>query len=158
GNPSDALVLAKLEARGWRPSPAVEGGQYLRRLYADVLGLPPTVAEQEAYLKDTSPDATERVIDNLLARAGYGERWGRHWLDLARYAETNGYERDAVKPSVWRYRDYVIRAFNADKPYDRFILEQLAGDELPDANAETLVASGFSRVGAWDAEPADEKA
>jgi hypothetical protein len=91
----------------------------------------------------------------LLGRTSYGERWGRHWLDLARYAETNGYERDAAKPSVWRYRDYVIAAFNADKPYDRFIREQLAGDELPDANADTLIATGFLRLGPWDDEPAD---
>jgi hypothetical protein len=156
-NPIDAFVLAKLEARGWKPSPPVERRRFLRRLYADVLGLPPTPAEQDAYLKDASPEATNRVVEDLLARSGYGERWGRHWLDLARYAETNGYERDAVKPSVWRYRDYVIRALNEDKPYNRFILEQLAGDELPDANVETLVACGFSRLGAWDDEPADEK-
>ena len=98
-----------------------------------------------------------RLVDELLARPAYGERWARHWLDLVRFAETNGYERDATKPNAWRYRDYVIRAFNDDKPFDRFILEQLAGDELPDATAETLIATGFYRLGPWDDEPADPK-
>jgi hypothetical protein len=97
------------------------------------------------------------VVADLLSRPGYGERWARHWLDLVRYAETNGYERDATKPHVWRYRDYVIRSLNEDKPFDRFILEQLAGDELPEANAETLIAAGFFRLGPWDDEPADPK-
>jgi hypothetical protein len=96
-------------------------------------------------------------VDELLARPSYGERWGRHWLDLVRYAETNGYERDATKPNAWRYRDYVIRAFNDDKPFDRFLREQLAGDELPDASDETLVATGYYRLGPWDDEPADPK-
>ena len=99
------------------------------------------------------------MIDNLLARPAYGERWARHWLDLVRYAESNGYERDAAKPFAWRYRDYVIRAFNADKPFDRFVLEQIAGDELPedDHTAENLVATGYYRLGPWDDEPADPK-
>ena len=95
----------------------------------------------------------------MLARPAYGERWARHWLDLVRYAESNGYERDAAKPFAWRYRDYVIRAFNADKPFDRFVLEQLAGDELPEGEIppETLVATGYYRLGPWDDEPADPK-
>ena len=93
----------------------------------------------------------------LLARPGYGERWGRHWLDLVRYAESNGYERDGAKPHVWRYRDYVIRALNEDKPFNRFATEQLAGDELPGATAETLIATGYYRLGPWDDEPADPK-
>jgi len=88
--------------------------------------LPPTLAEQDAFLKNPSPEALDRVIDELLARPSYGERWGRHWLDLVRYAETNGYERDAARPHIWRYRDYVIQAFNDDKPFNRFIMEQLA--------------------------------
>ncbi len=96
-------------------------------------------------------------MERLLASPHYGERWARHWLDLVRYADTNGYERDADKPHVWRYRDYVIRSLNADKPYDRFVLEQLAGDELPDAGSETLLATGFCRLGPWDDEPADPK-
>ncbi|HSH17531.1 MAG TPA: DUF1549 domain-containing protein, partial [Verrucomicrobiae bacterium] len=98
------------------------------------------------------------LIDQLLARPAYGERWARHWLDLVRYADSNGYERDAAKPFVWRYRDYVIRALNDDKPMDRFILEQIAGDELPDATAETIIATGFHRLGHWDDEPADPAA
>ena len=154
-NPIDHFILAKLEERGWTPSPAAEKRVVLRRGFLDLTGLPPTLAEQDTFLADKSPDAFAKLVDDLLARASYGERWGRHWLDLARYAESNGYERDAPKPSVWRYRDYVISAFNTDKPYDRFIREQIAGDELPDANAETLIATGFHRLGPWDDEPAD---
>jgi hypothetical protein len=129
----------------------------LRRIYLDVIGMPPSLAEQEAFLQSPTPAALDRVVSDLLARPAYGERWGRHWLDLVRYAETNGYERDATKPHGWRYRDYVIRSLNDDKPFDRFVLEQLAGDELPDANAETLTATGFYRLGPWDDEPADPK-
>ena len=154
-NPIDHFILAKIEERGWQPSPAAEKRVALRRVFLDLTGLPPTLGEQDAFLGEKSPDAFAKLVDDLLARTSYGERWGRHWLDLARYAESNGYERDAAKPSVWRYRDYVISAFNTDKPYDRFIREQIAGDELPDANAETLIATGFHRLGPWDDEPAD---
>jgi hypothetical protein len=154
-NPIDAFVLEKLEARGWQPSPAAEPYQLLRRFHLDLTGLPPSIGEQKAFLKDPTAKALDSVIDSLLARETYGERWARHWLDVVRYADTNGYERDAIKPHAWRYRDYVIRAFNNDKPYDRFIVEQLAGDELPDRDAETLIATGFNRLGAWDDEPAD---
>ena len=154
-NPIDHFILAKIEERGWQPSPAAEKRVALRRVFLDLTGLPPTLAEQDTFLADKSPDAFSKLVDDLLSRTSYGERWGRHWLDLARYAESNGYERDAAKPSVWRYRDYVISAFNTDKPYDRFIREQIAGDELPDANAETLIATGFHRLGPWDDEPAD---
>lgn len=153
--PLDAFVLARLEQDGWRPNPPAERRRLLRRLFLDLTGVPPTLDEQDQFLSDDSPEAFERVVDDLLSRPSYGERWGRHWLDLVRYAETNGYERDGAKPSVWRFRDYVIDAFNADKPYDRFIVEQLAGDELPDANAETIIATGFHRLGPWDDEPAD---
>ena len=154
-NSIDHFILAKIEERGWQPSPSAEKRVLLRRVFLDLTGLPPTLAEQDKFLADNSPDAFAKLVDDLLSRTSYGERWGRHWLDLARYAETNGYERDAAKPSVWRYRDYVITAFNSDKPYDRFIREQVAGDELPDANAETLIATGFHRLGPWDDEPAD---
>ncbi len=154
-NPIDQFILAKLQTKGWKPSPAAQPHALLRRMYLDLLGLPPTLAEQETFLKNPSPAAFDRLVDELLDRPAYGERWARHWLDLVRYAETNGYERDGVKPNVWRYRDYVIRSFNNDKPFDRFILEQLAGDELDDANAETLIATGYYRLGAWDDEPAD---
>jgi hypothetical protein len=153
--PIDSFVLAKLEEKGWRPNPAAESNDLLRRLYLDVIGLPPTIAEQEGFLADPSPERFDEQANRLLRRPGYGERWARHWLDLVRYAESNGYERDAEKPHVWRYRDYVIDALNNDKPYDRFVLEQLAGDELADASAETAIATGFFRLGPWDDEPAD---
>ncbi|MBI3417849.1 MAG: PSD1 domain-containing protein [Verrucomicrobia bacterium] len=154
-NPIDHFVLAKLEERGWEPSPAASPRAWLRRVYLDVIGLPPTLAEQEKFLKQPKARDFDQLIDDLLARPAYGERWARHWLDLVRYAESNGYERDATKPQVWRYRDYVIDSFNRDKPYNRFIREQLAGDELPDANAEMLIATGYHRLGPWDDEPAD---
>ncbi len=156
-NSIDAFVLARLEKEGWKPSPPAAPRALLRRVYFDLIGLPPTLEEQEAFLREPSAEHLDRVAESLLARPAHGERWGRHWLDLVRYAESNGYERDAAKPHAWRYRDYVIRSFNADKPFDRFILEQLAGDELPDANAETLVATGYYRLGPWDDEPADPK-
>ncbi len=154
-NSIDAFVLARLEARGWNPAQPAGSGALMRRMHLDLTGMPPNLSEQDAFLKDGSPAAFDRLIEALLVRPAYGERWGRHWLDLVRYAETNGYERDAIKPSVWRYRDYVIAAFNHDKPFDRFILEQLAGDEIPDSNAETLTATGYYRLGPWDDEPAD---
>ena len=154
-NPIDAFVLAKLEQRGWKPAGPATPRALLRRLCLDLIGLPPTPEEQQALLKDPSPESFDRLVDDLLQRPGYGERWGRHWLDLVRYAETNGYERDRTKPHVWRYRDYVIRAFNRDKPYNQFIIEQLAGDEVEDVSPETLIALGYNRLGPWDDEPAD---
>jgi hypothetical protein len=154
-NEIDAFVVHKLEQRGWRPAPAAPAHALARRMYLDLLGLPPTLKEQQALLDDPSHDAFDALVDQLLDRPGYGERWGRHWLDLVRFAETNGYERDAIKPHVWRYRDYTIRSFNEDKPYDQFILEQLAGDELSDSSTETLIATGFFRLGPWDDEPAN---
>ena len=154
-NPIDAFVLARLEARGWKPSPPAGPRQLLRRLYLNLVGLPPNLEEQEAFLKDPSEAAFIATIDDLLERPAYGERWARHWLDLVRYAESNGYERDGAKPHAWKYRDYVIRSLNRDKPFDRFVLEQLAGDELPDASAQTLIATGYFRLGPWDDEPAD---
>ncbi len=154
-NPIDAFVLEKLEKRGWKPSNPATPRALLRRIYLDLIGLPPTLDEQEQILDAPTPQRFDELIAELLTRPGYGERWGRHWLDLVRYAETNGYERDGTKPSVWKYRDYVIRSLNQDKPYDRFILEQLAGDELPDSSAETMIATGFARLGPWDDEPAD---
>ncbi len=160
-NPIDRFVVAKLEEQGWSPSPAAEPRALMRRLFLDLTGLPPTPEEQQRFLDQfvKSPDAVERLVDDLLARPTYGERWARHWLDLVRYAESNGYERDAAKPFAWRYRDYVIRAFNSDKSFDRFLLEQLAGDELPEGEIrpETLVATGYYRLGPWDDEPADPK-
>ncbi len=153
--PIDAFILARLEAEGLRPAPPADKPTLLRRVTFDLIGLPPTPAEQQAFLADNSPEAFARVVDRLLARPEYGERWGRHWLDVARYAESNGYERDGAKPSAWRYRDYVIDAFNQDKPYDRFVREQVAGDELQDWNAQTQIATTFLRLGTWDDEPAN---
>jgi hypothetical protein len=154
-SPIDAFVLARLEAAGLRPAPPADKRTLLRRVYLDLIGLPPTPAEQRAFLADNSPEAFARVVDRLLARPEYGERWGRHWLDVVRFAESNGYERDGAKPSAWRYRDYVINVFNSDKPYDRFVREQIAGDELPDSSAETQIATTFLRLGTWDDEPAN---
>ncbi|MBL8291451.1 MAG: PSD1 domain-containing protein [Bryobacterales bacterium] len=148
-NPIDAFILARLESKGWKPAPEARPEQLVRRVFLDITGLPPTLEEQ------ARPLDWDRLVEDLLNRPAYGERWGRHWLDLVRFAESNGYERDGVKPEAWRYRDYVIASFNKDKPFDRFIAEQLAGDELPGANAETLVALGFNRLGPWDDEPAD---
>jgi len=149
-NPIDTFVLAKLEARGWRPNPRAKQSDLLRRIYLNLIGLPPSVAEQDRFEGDFDAE-----VKRLLARPEYGERWARHWLDVVRYGDTNGYERDATKPLVWKYRDYVIRAFNSDMPYDRFVIEQLAGDELPEANANTMIATGYNRLGPWDDEPAD---
>jgi hypothetical protein len=146
-NAVDAFVLARLEAAGLRPASAAPREQLLRRATLDLIGLPPTPAEVDAFVSDRSPDAWEKVVDRLLASPHYGERWGRHWLDLARFAESNGYEFDEVRPDAWRYRDYVIAAFNADKPYDRFIREQLAGDELYPDDPAALVATGFNVLG-----------
>jgi hypothetical protein len=155
--PIDAFVLARLEKASLKPSSPADRRTLLRRVYLDLIGLPPTPEEQRAFLADESPDAFAKVVDDLLARPQYGERWGRHWLDVARYAETNGYERDGAKPSAWRYRDYVIDSLNRDKPYARFLTEQLAGDEIEGSNAETQVATTFLRLGTWDDEPADPK-
>lgn len=154
-NPIDNFILARLEAKGWKPNDAAKPQALLRRVYLDIVGLPPTLVEQVEFMKAPTEAAFDMLADDLLSRPGYGERWGRHWLDLVRYADSNGYERDGAKPSVWRYRDYVIKSLNNDKPYDRFILEQLAGDELPDASAETVTALGYFRLGPWDDEPAD---
>ncbi|MBX7168768.1 MAG: DUF1549 and DUF1553 domain-containing protein [Pirellulales bacterium] len=154
-SPIDAFVLAALEDKSLDPAPQAAPLALLRRVFLDLIGLPPTVAEQAAFLADPSPAAYARVVDDLLSRPQYGERWARHWLDVVRYAESNGYERDGAKPNAWRYRDYVIASLNDDKPYDRFIIEQLAGDELPGSNAETQIATTFLRLGLWDDEPAD---
>jgi hypothetical protein len=154
-SPIDAFLLARLEKAGLQPAPPADKRTLVRRVFLDLIGLPPTPQEQQAFLDDSSPDAFARVVDRLLARPEYGERWARHWLDVARYAESNGYERDGAKPNAWRYRDYVIDSFNRDKPFDQFAREQIAGDELPGSNAETQIATTFLRLGTWDDEPAD---
>ena len=154
-NPIDAFILARLEAQGLTPAPAASKAALLRRAYFDLIGLPPTPEEVDAFLADDRPTAFAEVIDRLLASERYGERWARHWLDVVRFAETNSFERDGPKPNAWRFRDYVIQSFNQDKPYDQFIREQLAGDEMPQATSEQLIATGFYRLGLWDDEPAD---
>ncbi|MFK7820557.1 MAG: PSD1 and planctomycete cytochrome C domain-containing protein [Planctomycetaceae bacterium] len=154
-NAIDKFVLAKLEEKGLSPNTKANKVALLRRAYYDLVGLPPTPEEVRAFLADKSDSAFEKVLDNLLASEHYGEKWGRHWLDLVRYGETNSYERDGNKPYVWRYRDYVIRSFNKDKPYDQFVTEQLAGDELPNATPETIIATGYYRLGIWQDEPVD---
>jgi hypothetical protein len=154
-NPIDAYLLAKLEAKGLKPTAPASRVALVRRAYYDLTGLPPTPEQVDAFVSDTAPDAWEKLIDKLLDTPQYGEKWGRHWLDVVRYAETNGYERDGPKPFAWRFRDYVIKSFNDDKPYDQFVREQLAGDELPGHNPDAVIATGFYRLGLWDDEPAD---
>lgn len=156
--PIDAFINATLESKGIEPSGQATKRELIRRAYFDLIGLPPTANEVSSFESDTSPDAFARIIDNLLSRPEYGERWARHWLDVVRYAQSNGYERDSTKNFAWRYRDYVINALNNDKPYDRFVLEQLAGDELEDSNDESLIATGFYRLGTCDDEPDDARA
>ena len=151
----DAFVFDRLARNKLTPNGPADRRQLIRRAYYDLIGLPPSPEEVAAFMKDNSPNAFGKVIDRLLAMPQYGEKWGRHWLDLVRFAETNGYERDSKKDLIWKYRDYVIRAFNEDKPYDRFIMEQIAGDELPDKTGDSITATGFYRLGIWDDEPAD---
>ena len=153
--PIDAFVRDGLARRGLPAPSFADKRSLLRRATYGVTGLPPTEAELRAFLADDSPDAWEKVVDRLLASPHYGEHWARHWLDLVRYADTNSFERDGDKPHAWRYRDYVIRSFNDDKPYDRFVVEQLAGDELPAPSPDDLIATGYYRLGLWDDEPAD---
>ncbi len=153
--PIDRFVLARLEAKGWQPAGGVSRAKLIRRAYFDLWGLPPSPEDVQAFVADERPDAYERLIDRLLASGHYGERWARHWLDLVRFAETNGYERDALKKNAWRYRDWVIDGLNADMPYDQFVVEQLAGDELPEASDSARIATGFLRVGTFDDEPND---
>jgi hypothetical protein len=143
-NPIDRFILARLEAEGLKPSPPADRYTLVRRLYLDLIGLPPTPEETQAFVADPSPDAYERLVDRLLASPHYGERWARRWLDVARYADTNGYEKDRPR-SIWPYRVWVIDALNADMPFDRFTIEQLAGDMLPGATLDQKVATGFHR-------------
>ena len=145
--PIDAFVLAKMEKAGMDPAPEADRRVWLRRVYLDLIGLPPTPKEQSAFLSDNSAQSFEHVVDDLLSRPQYGERWARHWLDIARYGESIGYEADTQIPFAWRYRDYVIQAFNNDIPFDQFAIEQLAGDELPDFDSRTQIATTFLRLG-----------
>lgn len=146
-NPVDTFVLAKLEEKGLQPSPPADKNTLLRRVTFDLTGLPPSPEEIRAFLADKSPDAYENVVERLLASPRYGERWAQHWLDVARFGETNGFELDADREQAWRYRDYVVNSLNDDKPYDQFIVEQIAGDELDPDSFEMRVATGFLRAG-----------
>ncbi|HEV3121459.1 MAG TPA: DUF1549 domain-containing protein, partial [Isosphaeraceae bacterium] len=144
-SPIDAFVLAKLEAEELSPSPEADRSTLIRRLSLDLLGLPPLREEVNRFLNDPAPDAYEQLVDRLLASPYFGERWGRHWLDLARYADSDGYEKDSPRPNAWRFRNWVIDALNRDMPFDRFTIEQLAGDLLPNATLQQKTATGFHR-------------
>ncbi len=148
--PIDRFILAGLEKQGLHASPEADRRTLIRRLAFDLTGLPPLPLEIEAFVSDASPGAYERVVDRLLASPQYGERWGRHWLDVVHYGETHGYDKDQPRPNAWPYRDYVIRSFNADKPYARFVEEQLAGDVLYPGTRDGFEALGFISAGPWD--------
>ena len=148
--PVDAFVLAKLAEEGLAPAASADKLTLLRRVSFDLTGLPPTPEQVDSFLNDDSPGTYKALVENLLASPEYGERWGRHWLDVTRYADTAGYSNDFERPNAWRYRDYVIRSFNQDKPYNRFVLEQIAGDEIFPNNAEAILATGFLRMGPWE--------
>ncbi len=147
GNAIDAYLAAAMEAKGIKPSAMADRRTLIRRVYLDMLGLPPTPEEVEAFVADKSPEAWTKVVDAVLASPAYGERWARHWMDLVRYADSEGFEFDVDRPQMYRYRDYLIEAFNKDKPYDQFVKEQLAGDEYAPVTDEAMVATGFLRLG-----------
>jgi len=144
-NPVDAFVLARLESRKFEPSSEADRHTLIRRLYLDLLGLPPQPGEVDAFVGDTSPQAYDELVAKLLQSPHFGERWGRHWLDMARYADSDGYEKDRARPNAWRWRDWVIDAINKDIPFDQFTVEQLAGDLLPNATADQKLATAFHR-------------
>lgn len=156
--PVDQFTLAGLQSQGLQPAPATDKQTLIRRVTFDLTGLPPTLAEIDSFLADDSPAAFENVVDRLLASVHYGERYGRHWLDVARYADSNGLDENLAFGNAWRYRDYVVKSFNDDKPFNQFLVEQIAGDLLPDADAETKTGTGFLALGAKVlAEPDREK-
>ena len=149
-SPIDAFILAKLDEARLRPTAPAPREALLRRVYFDLTGLPPAVDEIQAFARDTRPDAYEKVVDRLLASPGYGERWARHWLDVVRYADSGGYETDIYYEQAWRYRDYVIRSFNDDKPYNQFLMEQVGGDELwPEQGEAMQDAVAVWTLGQW---------
>jgi hypothetical protein len=148
--PIDAFILAKLHEQSLAPSPEADRRTLIRRLYFDLLGLPPSFDEVQAFVADADPHAYEKLVDRLLESPDYGERWGRHWLDVVHYGDTHGYDKDKLRPSAWPYRDYVIRALNDDKPYARFVEEQVAGDVLYPGTADGVIATGFIAAGPFD--------
>jgi len=151
----DALLLERMTAAEVTPNPLASDAELVRRVYQDLTGLPPSPEAVAAYVADDSPDKWSKLVDELLESKRYGVRYARHWLDVVRYAQTNGYERDREKPYAWKYRDWVVHALNLDMPYDEFLRQQLAGDELEGANRESVAATGFLRLGPWDSEPDD---
>lgn len=156
-NPIDAFIEARLAAQGIAPNPPASRRVLLRRASFDLVGLPPTFEDVQAFERDARPDAWERRVESLLASPQHGERWGRHWLDVVRFAQSNGYERDGEKKGAWRYRDHVIGAFNRDLPWDQFVREHVAGDELEPFTPGALLATGFLRLGVLDDEPDDKE-
>jgi hypothetical protein len=153
--PIDAFVLSKLKEFKMTPAPKASKRVLIRRLYFDLLGLPPSFEQIKAFEADNDPKAFEKLVDRLLAAPQFGERWARYWLDLVRFAETCGYERDQEKPGIWMFRDWVVRAFNEDMPYNEFIIQQLAGDEIPNRTKQSTLATGFLMAGTWNDEPND---
>jgi hypothetical protein len=149
-NPIDRFIARKLHEHQLNPSPEADRATLIRRVTFDLTGLPPSPDEIDAFLGDEDPGAYERLVDRLLASPRYGQRWARHWLDLVRYAESDGYRQDAHRPAAWRYRDYVVRSFNSDKPYNRFVTEQLAGDEVDPDDPELRIAAGYLRLGTYE--------
>ncbi|MBI1370043.1 MAG: DUF1549 domain-containing protein [Planctomycetes bacterium] len=149
-NPIDRFVYQKLIDNGLTPAKSADRAALIRRVTFDLTGLPPTMAEIDAFVEDTSPNAYEKVVNRLLASPQYGERMARQWLDLVRYADSDGYRADGYRPDIWRYRDYVVRSFNADKPYDQFVREQIAGDEIAPDDPDALVATGYLRLGVYE--------
>ncbi len=156
-NTIDQYILTQLESQNMVPSKQADKTTLIKRLYYTLTGLPPSPEEIKSFVESSDSQAYQKVIDRLLESNHYGEKWGRHWLDLVRYAETNGYERDGAKPEAYKYRQWVIDAFNQDKPYDRMIEEQLAGDELDSVTKETVTATGYYRMHIWDDEPVDRE-
>ena len=149
-NPIDAFVLASLEAKGLKLSSPADKETLIRRVAFDLTGLPPTPEEIDHFLKDTSAEAYAKLVDHLLASSAYGEHWARHWLDVARFAESQGFEYDRIRDNAWRYRDYVIKSLNDDKPYAQFVKEQLAGDVVEPVTSEGTIATGFLVAGPFD--------
>lgn len=149
-HPIDQFILAKLESKGLSPSAPADRRTLIRRVYFDLVGLPPTREEVRLFMDDDDPQAYEHLVDRLLASPQYGERWARHWLDVVHYGDTHGYDKDQPRPNAWPYRDYVIRSFNEDKRYARFVAEQLAGDVIAPNDADALEALGFISAGPWD--------
>lgn len=150
GETIDSLITAKLSEKGLKMSPQADRRTLIRRLNFDLLGLPPTPERVAKFVQDADPGAYEKLVDEMLRSPHYGERWARHWLDIAHYADTHGFERDQLRPNAWRYRDYVIESLNADKPYDQFIREQIAGDVIAPNDPQAVIATGFLAAGPWD--------